>query len=50
MFFSSLRASGAGTLTNPDSGFWRGLLGGGSNSAGVGVTPESALGLRILQN
>jgi HK97 family phage portal protein len=50
MFFSSLRASGAGTLTNSDSGFWRGLLGGGGNSSGVAVTPESALGLPILQN
>ena len=50
MFFSSLRASGAGTLTNPDSGFWRGLLGGGRSSAGVAVTPETALALPILQN
>ncbi|MBC3420506.1 phage portal protein [Pseudomonas sp. RW3S2] len=50
MFFSSLLASGAGTLTNPDSGFWRGLLGGGRSSAGVAVTPESALALPILQN
>lgn len=50
MFFSSLRASGAGTLTNPDSGFWRGQIGGGRSSAGVAVTPESALALPILQN
>lgn len=50
MFFSSLLASGTGTLTNPDSGFWRGLLGGGRSSAGVAVTPESALALPILQN
>ncbi|MFG0862601.1 phage portal protein [Pseudomonas sp. CJQ_13] len=50
MFFSSLRASGAGTLTASDSGFWRGLLGGGRSSAGVAVTPESALALPILQN
>ncbi|OOV91939.1 phage portal protein [Pseudomonas sp. MF6396] len=50
MFFSSVRASGAGTLTNPDSGFWRGLIGRGRSSSGAPVTPESALGLPILQN
>ncbi|MFJ5253780.1 phage portal protein [Pseudomonas sp. NPDC088414] len=50
MFFSSVLGDGRGTLTNPDSGFWRGLIGSGRNSSGVTVTPESALGLPILQN
>lgn len=50
MFFSSVLGEGRGNLTEANSGFWRGLLGGGRNSSGVKVTPESALGLPILQN
>lgn len=50
MFFSTQRAEGVGTLTNPEDGFWRGLIGSGRNSAGVRVTPESALGVPVLQN
>lgn len=50
MFFSTQRASGVGTLTDPDSGFWRGLIGSCRNSAGVRVTPETALGVPVLQN
>ncbi|MGV6473498.1 phage portal protein [Azotobacter vinelandii] len=50
MFFSSLLGAGQGTLTNPDSGFWRGLIGSGRTSAGVTVTPDTALALPILQN
>ncbi|PMZ36744.1 phage portal protein, partial [Pseudomonas sp. GW247-3R2A] len=47
MFFSSVLGAGRGNLTETSDGFWRGLLGGGRNSTGVRVTPESALGLPI---
>lgn len=51
MFFSDVLGSGRGTLTNAEpGGFWRGLLGSGRNSSGVKVTPDTALGLPILQN
>lgn len=50
MFFSSVLGSGQGNLTDIGSGLWRGLIGSGRNSAGVTVTPESALGIPILQN
>lgn len=50
MFFSTQRAERVGTLTDPEGGFWRGLIGSGRNSAGVRVTPESALGVPVLQN
>ncbi len=52
MFFSDVLASSAdGTLVNGSGSFWQGLLGAaGSSSAGVRVTPESALALPILQN
>ncbi|MDT3720341.1 phage portal protein [Pseudomonas oryzihabitans] len=50
MFFSRQRAEGTGGLTDPDGGFWRGLIGSGRNSAGVRVTPETALGVPVLQN
>lgn len=51
MFFSSLISAGEGTVSDASSGFWRGLLGAaGSSAAGVRVTPESALGLPIIQN
>lgn len=49
MFFSSLLA-GQGNLTDAASGFWRGLIGSGRNSAGVTVTPETALAVPVLQN
>lgn len=40
-----------GTVSDAGSDFWRGLIGAaGSSSAGVRVTPESALGLPIIQN
>lgn len=48
MFLTSL-ASGSGNLT--DTSWWRGLLGGsGRNSSGVVVTPDTALGVPVLQN
>ncbi|WP_373833166.1 phage portal protein [Delftia acidovorans] len=52
MFFSDVLASSAdGTLVNSSGSFWQGRLGAaGSSSAGVRVTPESALALPILQN
>ncbi len=50
MFFSSVLDGQKGTLTDPGGGFWRGLIGSGRNSSGVRVTPDSALGLPILQN
>ncbi|ROR02603.1 HK97 family phage portal protein [Delftia acidovorans] len=52
MFFSDVLSSSAeGSLTNSSGSFWQGLLGAaGSSSAGVRVTPESALALPILQN
>ena len=52
MFFSSLLGgSDTGNLTDSKSGFWRGILGAvGVSASGVSVTPESALGLPILQN
>lgn len=49
MFFSSLLA-GQGNLTDAASGFWRGLIGSGRNSAGVTVTPDTALAVPVLQN
>ncbi|MFC2970916.1 phage portal protein [Azotobacter bryophylli] len=49
MFFSSL-LGGQGNVSDGTTGFWRGLIGSGRNSAGVRVTPETALGLPILQN
>ncbi len=51
MFFSSLITDGEGTVSDASSGFWRGFLGAvGVSSSGVRVTPESALGLPIIQN
>lgn len=51
MFFSSVRSAGQGNVTEAGpTSFWRGMFGGGHNSAGVRVTPESALALPILQN
>lgn len=50
MFFSNVLGRGQGNLTETGNGFWRGFLGGGRNSSGVAVTPESALGIPILQN
>lgn len=50
MFFSNLLGSGQGNLVETGNGFWQGMLGRGSNSSGVRVTPETALGLPILQN
>lgn len=50
MFFSSILSPGQGNLVESSSDFWRGLIGRGSNSSGVRVTPETALALPILQN
>ena len=51
MFFSSLLGgSGTGNLVESGGGFWRSLIGSGSNSAGVPITPHSALGVPVLQN
>ncbi|MDH4873025.1 phage portal protein [Pseudomonas sp. BN515] len=50
MFFSSVLGPGQGNLVDATSGFWRGLIGSARSSAGVVVTPETALGVPILQN
>lgn len=52
MFFSSLRGPGQGDGTLETFGdFWRGLIGSGrGNSAGVVITPDTALGVPILHN
>ncbi|WP_395504669.1 phage portal protein [Ectopseudomonas hydrolytica] len=51
MFFSSLRGTGQQGALDSFGDFWRGLIGsGGGNSAGVSVTPETALGVPILHN
>ncbi len=51
MFFSNLLGADRGNLVDAGSGFWRGLLGSArNNSTGVPVTPESALGVPMLQN
>lgn len=50
MFFSGLLGGGAGRVSDSSGDFWRGLIGSGRNSAGVEVTPETALGVPILQN
>ena len=51
MFFSSLRGTGQQGTLESFGDFWRGLIGsGGGNSAGVSVTPETALGVPILHN
>ncbi|CDF82641.1 HK97 family phage portal protein [Pseudomonas knackmussii B13] len=50
MFFSSILSGGQSTLVEDKGGLWRSLIGRGSNSSGVVVTPETALGLPILQN
>lgn len=51
MFFSDLLASGqAGEVSDGSGSFWRGLMGGGTSSSGIRVTPDTALGLPMLQN
>lgn len=51
MFFSSELGDGNwGGVDNDDRGFWRGLIGSGRNSSGTPVTPDSALGVPVLQN
>lgn len=53
MFFSNLLGSGqAESVVSSSSGdMWRGLLGAARQSiAGVRVTPESALGIPVMQN
>ena len=50
MFFSKQRGSAQSVVSSPDGSVWRGLIGSGSNSSGSKVTPESALGVPILQN
>jgi len=50
MFFSSVLSSGHGSVSDGSSNFWRGLIGSGRNSTGIKVTPETALGVPILQN
>lgn len=50
MFFSSVLGSSTGTVSDGSSSFWRGLIGSARNSAGITVTPDTALALPILQN
>lgn len=51
MFFTSLLEGNVGKVSDASSSFWRGLIGSaGSSSAGVRVTPESALALPVIQN
>ena len=51
MFFSSLIGPDEGVVSDGSSNFWRGMIGSaGMSSAGVRVTPESALALPIIQN
>ncbi|WP_416311159.1 phage portal protein [Pseudomonas sp. W03] len=51
MFFSNVLGAGKGNLVDVKGGFWSSLFGsGGGNSAGVVVTPDTALGVPMLQN
>ena len=51
MFFTSLIGDSEGKVSDASGGLWRGFLGAvGVSSSGVRVTPESALGLPIIQN
>lgn len=52
MFFSGLLggATGPANVSSSEHDFWRSLMGRSRNSSGVRVTPETALGLPILQN
>lgn len=51
MFFSELLASGqAGEVSDGSTSFWRGLVGGSNSDSGIRVTPDTALGLPMLQN
>lgn len=50
MFFSSLLGADSGVVSDGSSNFWRGLIGSARSSAGVTVTPETALALPVLQN
>jgi len=51
MFFTSFLEGNVGKVSDASSSFWRGLIGSaGSSSAGVRVTPESALALPVIQN
>lgn len=51
MFFSNVLGSGKGNLVDVKGGFWTSLFGsGGGSSAGVVVTPDTALGVPMLQN
>ncbi|HAW62329.1 MAG TPA: phage portal protein, partial [Pseudomonas sp.] len=49
MFFSSLLGDTRGSITESND-WWRGLIGRGKNSSGMVVTPETALGIPVLQN
>lgn len=49
MFFSSLLGDTRGSVTESND-WWRGLIGRGKSSSGMVVTPETALGIPVLQN
>lgn len=50
MFFTKQRGAAESVVSSPDGSVWRGLIGSGPNSSGAKVTPESALGVPIVQN
>jgi len=50
MFFSKQRSESIGSVGDGSTSFWRGLIGSGKSSAGVQVTPESAMAVPIVQN
>lgn len=51
MFFSDVLSGKQGNLVDVKGGFWSSLFGsGGGNSSGMTVTPDTALGVPMLQN
>ena len=50
MFFSNVLGPGQGNLVDAKGGFWSSLIGSARNSSGVVVTPDTALGVPMLQN
>lgn len=50
MFFSKQLGPPEGLISDGTSGFWQGLIGSRRSSAGVTVTPDSALALTVFQN
>ncbi|WP_122544001.1 phage portal protein [Pseudomonas viridiflava] len=50
MFFSKQLGPGDGVISDGSSGFWQSLIGSSRSSAGVSVTPDSAMALTVFQN